>query len=437
MHRLRVAVAVGVFVAGLVVDLARPTIVGAAPGDLDLTFGTAGRVTTDIAGRNDGAETLMVQSDGRIVAAGGTDGGPSRDDFALARYLPDGSLDPAFGNGGRVTTDFAGSVDNGFAMVQQPDGKLVVAGSAFSQSGTADDFALARYLPDGSLDPAFGNGGRVTTDFGGFSDQAWGLVLQSDGKLVAAGSAITVSGINTMDFALARYLPDGNLDPSFGNGGRVTTDFANDIDESRGLVLQSDGKLVAAGYASTRSAWVFGLARYQTDGSLDPGFGTGGLVTTEMSGPAIAYAMALGPDDKVVVAGSVGDLETADNHIALARYRTDGSLDPAFGAGGLVVGDIIGGSDGARDVTVQPGGKTVVAASSSSEIGFVIARFRKNGRLDRRFGSAGVAVTDFGTPAVPLAVALQPDSRIVAAGTAGSVTGDFALARYLNSRSDG
>jgi uncharacterized delta-60 repeat protein len=178
------------------------------------------------------------------VAAGGFG------DFALARYLPEGSLDPTFGVGGKVTTDFGGFESAG-ALVRQPDGKLVAAGRA------GEDFALARYLPDGSLDPTFGVGGKVTTDFTGVegTDTAGALVLQPNGKLVAAGAAC----LNfTCDFALARYLPKGRLDPSFGDGGKVTTDFG-DSDVSGALVRQPDGKLVAAGRAGDD----FALARYR------------------------------------------------------------------------------------------------------------------------------------------------------------------------------
>ena len=149
-----------------------------------------------------------------------------------------GDLDPTFGVGGKVTTDFGG-YDSANALVLQPDGKLVAAGVR----STSDlDFALARYLPDGSLDPTFGVGGKVTTDFGS-SDVASALVLQPDGKLVAAGG---VQFDGPGDFALARYLPDGSLDPTFGVGGKVTTDFGG-IDGASALVLQPDGKLVAAG----------------------------------------------------------------------------------------------------------------------------------------------------------------------------------------------
>ncbi len=184
--------------AGAVLALALVTAVlpgaaVAAPGDLDPSFGSSGKVTTDFGG-SDAASAVAIQTDGRIVAAGRSGSG----DFALARYNVDGSLDPTFGSSGMVMTDFGGS-DAASAVAIQPDGRIVTAG----RSGSGD-FALARYNADGSLDPSFGSGGKVTTDFGGF-DLALGVALQSDGKIVAAGQ-----GGSSFDFALARYNADGS-----------------------------------------------------------------------------------------------------------------------------------------------------------------------------------------------------------------------------------
>src|SRR5207245_943210 len=183
--------------------------VDAGPGDLDATFGTGGRVLTDFGG-GAGARALALQADGKIGATGFTSSDfGTRRRFALARYNPDGSLDR------QVVTSFADR-DEASALALQSDGKIVVAG--FSGAGGRQDFALARYNPDGSLDPSFGSGGRVLTDFGGY-DEASALALQSDGKIVVAGFSDVVG----FGFALARYNPDGSLDPSFGSGGRVLT----------------------------------------------------------------------------------------------------------------------------------------------------------------------------------------------------------------------
>src|SRR5947209_5776224 len=276
--------------------------VDAGPGDLDATFGTGGRVLTDFGG-GAGARALALQADGRIVVAGLSRVGVG-DDFALARYNPNGSLDSSFGSGGRVLTDF-GLDDEARAVVLQADGKIVVAGG----SGGAF-FALARYNADGTLDPSFGSEGRVCTNVGG-RDGARALALQSDGKIVVAGFSDVVG----FGFALARYNPDGSLDPSFGSGGRVLT---GGVALARGLALQSDGKIVVAGFSDAGGGQDFALARYNPDGTLDLTFGTGGKVTTDFGGFDDAFALALPTDGKIVVAGSDG------SDFALARYETRG-----------------------------------------------------------------------------------------------------------------
>jgi uncharacterized delta-60 repeat protein len=218
-----------------------------------------------------------------------------------------GALDPTFGTGGEVTTDFGGS-DSAEAVGIQSDGKIVTAGSTFS--GGLQHFVLARYNADGNLDSSFGSGGKVTTDFGGF-DAASALVIQPDGRIVAAGRG---SG----DFALARYNADGSLDPTFGSGGKVTTDFGGS-DDAFGVALQADGKIVAAGQGGSD----FGLARYNADGSLDPTFGSGSRVTTDLGGFEDAIAVALQNDGKIVITGQ--KFSGGFQQFALARYTTRAS----------------------------------------------------------------------------------------------------------------
>jgi uncharacterized delta-60 repeat protein len=220
----------------------------ARPGDLDRGFGGDGTVTTDFPGV---ARALVVQGR-KLVAAGLAFSSETSDDFGLARYNSNGALDRSFGTGGKVTTNItgSGSPDEANALAQQADGKLVAAGGT-DAFATGSDFALARYNPDGTLDPSFGTGGMVTTGL----ELAFALVVQADGKLVAAG----VAG---QDFGLARYNPNGTLDASFGTGGTVTTDFAGDSDAAHALAVQPDGKLVAAGEAGP--CCDFALARYRT-----------------------------------------------------------------------------------------------------------------------------------------------------------------------------
>ncbi len=226
-------------------------------GSLDTTFGSGGMVATPVGTDDNIAKTLVLQPDGKLVAAGWSDDGISNSYSTLVRYNPDGSLDTNFGTSGKLITSL-GPSSSAYALVLQPDGKILVAGYSFS--GTNGDFALVRHHPDGSLDTSFGNGGKVVTDINTGSDFAAALILQPDGKLVAAGNSYDVAGRTY--FALVRYYPDGSLDTSFGNGGKVVTGVGSIEDEAHALVLQPDGKLVAAGESEGSSNTVFVLVRY-------------------------------------------------------------------------------------------------------------------------------------------------------------------------------
>ena len=422
---------VGLLVA-LLMTLSSVHAVQAAPGDLDPTFDSDGRVTTDFAGNSDVAFAVAIQTDGKLVVAGWAF--TSTDyDFALARYNPDGSLDSTFGSGGRVTTDFAGNADMAFALAIQADGKLVVAGRAFT-STTKSDFALARYNPDGSLDSTFGSGGRVTTDFASSSAEVFALVIRADGKLVVAGG--TSSGFSDLDFALARYNSDGSLDPTFDFDGRVTTDLASGSDVAFALAIQADGKLVVAGRTFTGIDFDFALARYNSDGSLDSTFDGDGRVTTNFAGSSEeVLALAIEADGKLVVAGDTSTGTELD--FALARYNPDGSLDSTFDSDGRVTTNFPGNSAEASALAIQADGKLVVAGDTDTgtDFNFALTRYNSDGSLDSTFGSSGRVTTDFaGSFDVALALAIQADGKLVAAGGANTGNGlDFALARYQGS----
>src|SRR6266508_2775550 len=298
-------------------DLQTPALISAVAGQLDPTFGSSGKILTPIGSGGDGATSVAIQSDGKIVAAGYSGNG-SNGDFALARYNPNGSLDSSFGSGGKVTTPMGSANDDVNSVAIQSDGKIVVAG--YSRNGPNDDFALARYNPDGSLDSSFGSGGKVTTPIGSSHEGAYSVAIQSDGKIVAAG--YSVNGIHVI-FALARYNPDGSLDSSFGSGGKVTTPIGvSSDDRAWSVAIQSDGKIIAAGSTAIPSGADFAVARYNLDGSLDASFGSGGKVITPI-GSAFdgANSVAIQSDGKVVAAGYGYNGSNYD--FALARYLGD------------------------------------------------------------------------------------------------------------------
>lgn len=411
-----------------------PLAVHAGDGDLDPTFGEGGKVITPFKG-GEGAQALAVQSDGKIVAAGYAKSASSYSvDFALARYCIDGTPDSTFGIGGKVLTDF-GYTDAVKSLVVQPDGKIVAAGYAYG-SGDQVDFALARYNADGGLDIEFGSKGLVTTDFAD-EDYARALTIQQDGKFLVVGD--TWAPATNSDFAIARYHTNGILDVDFGSGGRVTTDFTGESDRVSALALQSDGKFVVVGSArnSVTGQTDFALARYSTTGSLDADFGVGGKVTANFGMSSGARAVLVQGDGKIVLAGQVNDTANGLVSFALARYKSDGSLDSEFGVGGKVT-TTFGSHAGIYALTLQKDGKLIAAGYMRDQPPFVhdfaLARYNSDGSLDPDFGVGGKVTTDLAWEDTAFALAMQPNGRLVAAGYARDWETQeyaFALARYL------
>lgn len=366
-----------------------------ADGSPDTTFGAGGKVTKDLAGLNDIATGIAVQADGKIVVGGyGTI--TSGNDFALVRYNGDGSLDDgsaddstpgdSFGTGGVVTFD-TGTTDTAGGLAIQSDGKIIIVGYSFN-SGTSFDFRLVRFNTDGSLDdgsgtdltPAdsFGTSGLVTTDIGGSADSARSIEIQSDGKIVVAGQS-NLGAVNGNDFALARYNADGSLDSTFGSGGLVTTSLGGTDDIVWGLAVEPDGQIVAAGYTGTISNFTshdVALARYNDNGALDAGFGTGGIALTDMGGDDYGFGVAVQSDGNLIVAGRSSS--TGGGDIALLSYSSNGTLDGTFGSGGIVTTDIAGSTDEATGLVIQPDGKIVVGGGGvqpTTSFDFAIARY--------------------------------------------------------------
>jgi uncharacterized delta-60 repeat protein len=337
-------------------------------GGLDPGFGGDGKVTTAFAGGFAEAQGVALQQDGKIVAAGSETQG-----FALARYKTDGTLDLTFGRDGKVTTGFAaGAFANAVAV--QADGKILAVGAANLASGDLL-FALARYRPNGTLDPTFSGDGRVTTAFPGGLAVASDLALQQDGKIVVAGSASDPTTFMPR-FALARYRTDGALDPTFSGDGRVITGFPGDFAEVFGVALQQNGKIVAAGDTRPGSFnFQFALARYRPDGTLDPTFSGDGRATTAFAAGESAGASDLGiqADGKIVAAGTVLLESEIQARFALVRYRSDGTLDPTFSGDGRVTTMFPVDFSEGSSVAIQADGKIVAAGFSGRR--FALARY--------------------------------------------------------------
>jgi uncharacterized delta-60 repeat protein len=384
------------------------------PGSLDTGFGSGGIAKTEFVVTNMGpawGNALLQQKDGKLVVVGEYIEWGVGTYFGLARFYPNGSLDASFGSGGKVGTrfnqDFAA-----FAAALQPDGKIIAVGGANNNV-----FAAVRYNQDGSLDSSFGSGGLVTTDFPGANlDYAEAVVVQSDLKIVLAGNSEGDFGNN--EVVLARYKPNGSLDTSYGNLGKVVTNFGGDSNDSvSDAVLQADGKIVIVGFSDNGPV----IARFKTDGSLDNNFGTGGSTNFINGGPD-GFTITLQGDGKILAAGQNG------GNIYIERFSKDGLPDASFGLNGVVktgVSNCLGGSRGS--LKVQANGKMIYAGTCGNTLTFTLARYNQDGSLDTSFGSGGIAMPGLGGDSVAHGVVFQPDGKLVAAGETG---GNFCLARY-------
>jgi uncharacterized delta-60 repeat protein len=398
----------------------------AAPGDLDPTFSGDGKVTTKFTSGWAGAGGVAIQADGKIVAAGSTGFSGPDSRFALARYRPDGTLDPTFGGDGRVRVNFGSNDDGSSAVAVQSDGKIVAVGWTVE---TVDSFALARFNPDGTLDPTFDGDGKLITEFPDPYDWsvASSVVIQSDGKIVVGGGAWNEDEEIGTKFALARYNEDGTLDSSFSDDGTVvvnvsTFDFQSD--SVADVAIDADGKIVAAGHAARRD---FAVARFNADGTLDSTFSGDGKVTTAFGSNAWAAGVSIQGDGKIVAAGKVGGTL---GRFGLVRYNADGTLDSTFGDGGKVATDFSSRQDYATSVAIQVTGKIVAVgrATIASDARFALARYNADGTLDSTFGGDGRVTTNFTTQHDEASdVVIEASGKIVTVGRAAS---RFAVARY-------
>ncbi len=285
-------------------------------GSLDNSFDFDGRVVTGFSAQAV-ATAVLIQPDGKIIATGYTDG-----DYAAVRYNPDGSLDTTFGNGGRAVVPFDFITTNSTAAALLPSGKILLVGTTYID--TKGYFAIARLKSSGSLDKSFGTEGKVLTQLVGKNDVAKSIVVQANGKFIVGGFAENPP--NGLDFALVRYEADGDLDKSFGNGGKTLTNLNSSNDQISALALQVDGKIIAVGGADSMfTNRDFALVRYHTNGTIDETFGIHGQVITNMNNAVANYdtatAVVLQKDTKIVVAGLT--LSFTDGiDLGLVRYES-------------------------------------------------------------------------------------------------------------------
>ncbi|MFB8794739.1 MAG: Ig-like domain-containing protein [Microcoleus sp.] len=396
-------------------------------GDLDTSFNSTGKVITPIGSGNDEGRGIAIDSSGKIVVAGYADNGGNFD-FALTRYNTDGTLDTSFGTGGKVTTAIGPGNDQVNAMRIDSSGKIVVAG--YAHNGSNNDFALARYNTDGTLDTTFDTDGKVTTAIGSSDEFGNAMTIDSSGKILVSGFT---NNSGNFDFALARYNTDGSLDTTFDTDGKVTTAIGSFNEFGNAITIDSSGKILVAGPTHNGSNFDFGLARYNTNGSLDITFDTDGKLTTAI-GPGNDEGDIITTDSsgKIVVAGYANNGSNDD--FALARYNSDGSLDSTFDTDGKVTTAIGSSNDRGRALTIDSSGKIMVAgyANNGSNDDFGLARYNSDGSLDTTFDTDGKVTTAIGSSNdIISAISLDSSGKIVVAGFANNGSNnDFALARY-------
>lgn len=410
-----------------VLALATTGPVRAQSGVLDPTFGSGGVVVQPIGASDDFGQAVAVQDDDRIVVAGYSTA--VNDDFALARFELDGDPDPTFNGTGKVTTPIGSDVDRAFAVAIQPvDQKIVVAG--FRRESGAEAFALARYLPNGTLDASFDGDGKVVTAIGSLEDVASAVAVQDDGKIVAAG--FSRSGANK-DVAIVRYDANGALDPTFSGDGKLTLGIGTGNDEAFAVAIDDDDRIVVAGYAGTaRDMFV---ARFTPAGVLDATFngGTGLRVITFGTGDESGQGLALQGDGGILIAG-YARVGTVDN-FAVARVTETGALDGGFDGDGKVT-TAVGSVSQGKAIAIDDNGRFVVAGfgrfSGSDDI--AVVRYNTDGSLDAAFGGTGIVNVPVGGSGSDEgnAVALQSDAKVLAAGMARNGNAkDFGLLRIL------
>jgi len=400
-------------------------VAGARPGDLDTTFGTngTGKVIMHFdASAGESARSVVVQRDGRIILAGGSNSG------IAARFNPNGTLDKTFGSQG-ILNPTAGDI-----LILDANDRFILFGGRHLPSEPTAYFHMNRYSPNGIFDTTFGVGGDVTIAMGSSVIPEAGVV-QPDGKIIVVGMA--QSGA-IRRFGVVRCTPDGRLDSTFGSGGRVTPDFGKQWEWAHGVALQPDGKIVVAG--SSEDGWDvarFAVARYTTNGALDTTFNGSGKAAVSFEKGSEAFAVALQRDGKIVLAGWV------NLQMALARFNPNGTVDTSFGANGTgVITNREGNWDSWQKVIVQPDQKIIAYGHSAGSPWLVVKRYTTNGIPDPTFGippgpfRVGTALIPIGTQmSEATGITLQPNGKILIAATAyetNSPYSDVAVARLEN-----
>jgi uncharacterized delta-60 repeat protein len=400
----------------------------AADGILDPTFGTGGKVVTSIGtGTTDEPKAMAIASDGSIFVAGYT-GSPS--DFAVTKYTSAGVLDQSFDTDGIVTIPVGASGDYATSIFVLPSGSILVGG--YSTIGSNSDFALVKLLGTGALDPSFGSGGKVTTNFSGtLDDEARAMAVSTNGEIYLAGSTRT-PGVN---FGVAKYTSAGLLDTTFSGDGLLDVDFSSSADVVNTIAIHPDGSIIVAGVGGVGSDYS-ALAKISPTGELVTAFGVGGKVATDFINGFVSeiFAVSVSQDGDIFIAALTNSAGPTGTDIALGKLDANGQWDNTFSSDGKVLVDFFNGTDVPNSIAVVADGTVVVAGeidATDRSKDFGLVKLLATGELDASFGSNGKVTTSFSSGNdSQVAMGITGSGSIVVAGKSSS---DFAVAKYSGS----
>ncbi|MGJ8746083.1 T9SS type A sorting domain-containing protein [Polaribacter sp.] len=403
-------------------------------GILDPTFGTNGIAITEVSNNliNDGGKSVLVKDDGTILVTGYTTNANGNSDFALVQYDSNGILDSSFGTNGIAVLDINGFDEEASFSLLQSDGKIITVGHTTNSN---KDIIVARFNSNGTLDTTYAINGLFTYDSGA-DDFGKKVAILPDNKIFI-GCEIS------SNYGIIKISETGTVITSFGTNGITTTDLGS-VDSLRDLKLQSDGKILIAGTSGKNDigdgdVYDKALIRHNSDGSLDNTFNSTGIIFTSFESGKNdgGYAINIQPDGKIIINGSSEDNQGYDN-IALTRYNTDGSIDESFGTNGTTFTNY-SDYDFSFTSLIQTDGKIILGGYfinvTTLQRDLILLRYTNNGILDNTFGNNGITTTDLNNNSrdFGFSLAFQSNNKILFAGYTkeNGNTYDFAIARYI------
>ncbi len=401
-------------------------------GQLDLTFNGTGKVIIPIENQNIEANSVITQTDGKILISGIATSTKTKRDYFVIRCKNNGELDESFNQNGKLIIDFYGKDDFCYDLAQQPDGKILMTG-VVSMPNFERKVGLVRLNTNGTLDSTFGTNGISISSFMNKGEDSRAILVQKDGKIIISGSISFSTPSFYTECALFKYNFDGTIDQSFGISGIATAKVPNGYYPSF-AIQQSDSKIISGGYLLGNNTDVY-MFRFNSDGTLDNSFGINGKVQTDFnSEDEYAYKIALQSDNKILIVAGIRNATGSD--FGILRYSADGLLDNTFGFNGKVVTDFSLLNNVSNSIAIQEDHKIVIAGfvGDSPNHNFALARYNASGSLDLSFGNNGKVVTDFGGDDAGFGMTLQKDNKILVAGNSinSSKVGEIAISRYLS-----